>query len=155
MRQTRTTTHIAAPPGVVFTRLTDLDRLPDWNAAIRDVPLRPARLEPGAEWTVTMHVRGMTWRSRAHALEVDRERGRFAYRSSREGTDPSCTLWRWAVDDGPAGGSTVTVTWQFLPETPLYRILLFPMRRAGLAREVQASLGKLAAARSLPANGQR
>jgi len=145
------TAHVAAPPDAVYSRLTDIDR-PDWNAAIRDVPVRPERLAPGAEWVVTVHATPMTWPSRAWALEVDRERRRFSYRSVRDGGNPSYTLWRWEIDPDPAGGSTVTVTWQLSPETPMYRMLLFPMRRSGLAREVRTSLAALAAMVEEPAS---
>lgn len=144
------TTYVAAPVHAVYSRLTDIGRLPDWNAAIRDVLLRPSRLEPGAEWVVTVHAGPLSWPSRASALEVDRERHRFSYRSMRDGGNPSYTLWRWEVD-AAGGGSTVTVTWQLSPRTPLYRTLLFPMRRFALAREVRAALAALAALVEEPA----
>jgi hypothetical protein len=36
----------------VFDLITDFDRLPEWNRAVKRILDRPAALAPGAEWVV-------------------------------------------------------------------------------------------------------
>ncbi len=45
------TARLEVPAEKVFELITDVDRLPDWNAAIEAVEQRPAALCDGAEWT--------------------------------------------------------------------------------------------------------
>ena len=53
------TTRVSARPDEVFDLITDLDRLPEWNACIESVVTRPPALEIGAEWVVKIHVPGI------------------------------------------------------------------------------------------------
>lgn len=53
------TADVNAPADHVFAAITDIARLPGWNARIRPVPEPAARpLEPGVEWVVQMQVAG-------------------------------------------------------------------------------------------------
>ena len=71
--QDSATTRIAAKPDEVFKLITDIDRLPEWNAVIEKVVSKPPTLMPGAEWVVTLHVPGMPrWDSRSQVVEFDR-----------------------------------------------------------------------------------
>lgn len=146
--QTRTyTTVIDVDPGAVFRTITDLDRLTDWNDIIRAVVERPARLEPGAEWVVELHALGQTWRSRSTVLEVDPVRGRFAYRSRTDDSNPSWAEWTWSVGATAEGRSAVTVEWHLHPITFWRRVLLARVRDRQLRkREVPASVARLATA---------
>ena len=135
---------IAASPGTVFTAVTDLDGLPEWNAIMRSVIERPATLEPAAQWVVEFTAMGQTWRSRSTLDELDPERRRFVYRSGTDDGNPSVAEWAWTVDDDPVG-SKVTVTWVLRPATFLRRVLLVRIRSRQLTREVEASLTALAA----------
>ena len=84
--------------------ITDIDRLPEWNAAIESVIERPSELATGSEWVVKMHpARGMSWKSRSSVQEIDPEAFRFAYRTVNADGNPSYPLWTWeivAVDSG-------------------------------------------------------
>ena len=55
----RASARIDAPPAAVFDLITDVDRLPDWNAAIEALVDKPPALVPGAEWTVTVNPPGI------------------------------------------------------------------------------------------------
>jgi uncharacterized protein YndB with AHSA1/START domain len=52
-------------PDMVFRTITDIARLPEWNAAMTKVVEAPAELAPGAEWVVEFHALGQRWRSRS------------------------------------------------------------------------------------------
>ncbi len=133
-----------APPDLVFAALTDIARLPDWNAAMTHVVDQPAVLAVGSEWVVDFHALGQTWRSRSVAEELDVAGRRFAYRSATDDGNPSHARWTWTVTDEPAG-SRVTVTWTLHPVTFWRRALLVRVRSRQLARtEVPASLSALA-----------
>lgn len=138
-------TAVAAPPSSVFDVLTDLDRLPSWNARMTRVVSKPSALTPGAEWVVEFHALGQTWHSRSVLDELDRDALRFAYRSGTDDGNPSRATWRWDVAaDGD--GSRVTVAWELRPVTFWRRLLLGRVRARQLARqEVPASLAALAA----------
>jgi hypothetical protein len=134
---------IDADPDAVFAWLTDLDHLPDWNAAIEQVAERPPVLEPGARWVVVMHPPWLPrWRSRSTVVELDRTRRRFVHRTVPDDGDPSYLTWRWEVE--PAGrGSEVRVLWEAHLLTPLRRLVGGRVRRPQLAREVPTSLAAL------------
>jgi uncharacterized protein YndB with AHSA1/START domain len=152
---------IAASPDAAFRTLTDLARLPDWNAAMTSVVEQPDLLEVGAEWVVEFRALGQRWRSRSTVEEFDVAGHRFVYRSGTDDGNPSYARWAWDVSEDPAG-SRVTVTWTLHPVTFWRRTLLVRIRGHQLARtEIPASLAALAAAvtdpvhhaRSRPADG--
>lgn len=135
---------VPASADAVFATLTDIARLPEWNAAMTSVVERPGPLDVGAEWVVEFHALGQTWRSRSIVEELDAAGRRFAYRSGTDDGNPSFARWTWTVtDDGD--GSRVTVTWELRPATFWRRVLLARIRARQLARsEIPASLAALA-----------
>jgi len=135
------TAFVDATAESVFDFITDIDHLPDWNAAIERVVQAPISLTYGAEWVVVMHPRGLPrWNSRAHLEAINRDALRFAYRSHSDDGNASYVEWSWqivAVD----GGAQVTVMWDAHPQTFWRRVLLVPfVRRPQLSKEVAASL---------------
>ncbi|MDQ3145511.1 MAG: SRPBCC family protein [Actinomycetota bacterium] len=141
---------LPAAPGLVFGTLTDIARLPDWNAAMTSVVDRPGRLEVGAEWVVEFRALGRTWRSRSTVEELDVASRRFAYRSGTDDGNPSYAQWAWEITEDPAG-SRVTVTWTLHPVTFWRRMLLARIRGGQLAHtEVPTSLAALAAVVTAP-----
>jgi uncharacterized protein YndB with AHSA1/START domain len=135
---------IAAEPGAVFEAITDLPRLPEWNAAIERVVEQPGRLIAGATWVVEMHpARLMRWTSVSTLEHIDDEGLRFSYRTVNADGNPSYTLWRWAVKPEPSGAN-VSVGWDVYLETPDRQLLAGPIRRRQLRNEVAASLAQLA-----------
>jgi hypothetical protein len=139
-----------SPPGV-FALVTDIDRLPEWNAIITQVVDRPATLAPDVEWVVELKAMGRSWRSRSQVLQYDEVARRFEYRSHTDDGNPSYGIWSWQVADDP-GGSRVTVTWHLYPQTFWRRVLLARIRGRQLRREVHDSLGSLE--RALSATGE-
>lgn len=137
---------VPEPPDEVFAVLTDLDRLPDWNAIMTRVVERPDSLEPGCEWVVEFKALGNTWRSRSRLEDHDAKERVLAYRSATDDGNPSYAVWRWAVTPGPDGGSVVTVSWDLNPKTFWRRLLLARIRARQLRREVPASIDALASA---------
>jgi uncharacterized protein YndB with AHSA1/START domain len=137
---------IGAASSDVFALLSDLDRLPDWNAIITKVVDRPAALVPGAEWVVELKAMGNRWHSRSTVQEYDAARHVFAYRSSTDDGNPSYALWRWEVAPAADGAARVTVSWDLHPETFWRRVLLARIRNGQLRREVPASIDSLARA---------
>ena len=139
----RTSTVVRADAEAVFRTLTDVARLPEWNAAMTSVIEQPDQLDVGAEWVVELHALGQTWRSRSVVEELDLVGRRFTYRSGTDDGNPSYARWTWEIiDDG--GGSCVTVTWDLRPVTFWRRVLLARVRARQLARtEVPASLAAL------------
>ena len=138
---------VSASADAVFATLTDIGRLPEWNAAMTSVIEQPDDgLEVGAEWLVEFHALGQTWRSRSTVEELDVAGRRFVYRSGTDDGNPSYARWTWTVtDDGK--GSRVTVTWELRPVTFWRRVLLARIRARQLARsEVPASLAALSRA---------
>jgi Polyketide cyclase / dehydrase and lipid transport len=131
---------VQASPAEVFGLITDLDRLPEWNDAIRSVDEKPPDLTTGAEWLVTMHPnRLMTWQSRSHVDAIDRDARHFAYRTVNADGNPSYAFWTWDV--APLDAVTkVTVSWNVYLETLDRRLLAGPIRRRQLRNEVAASL---------------
>jgi len=145
------TRRVPAPPDEVFDLITDIDRLPEWNACIEKVVERPPLLEPGAEWVVTIHVPGMPrWDSRSRVVEVGRAAGLFAYQSQTDDGNPSAALWTWQVK-AASDGSEVTLRWEGHPKTFWRNVLFSRIRHRQLAKEVPASLDALAAALRQPA----
>ena len=136
---------IAAPPATVFRAITDIDRLPTWNAIMHSVVERPSELVPGAEWVVEFNALGQTWHSRSVLETLDPTQRRFEYRAGTDDGNPSRALWAWQVDDDPTG-SRVTVSWDLRPVTFWRRVLFVRIRGRQLARtEVPESLRALAA----------
>ena len=145
-------TVVPATADVVFRTLTDITRLPEWNAAMTSVVEQPERLAVGSEWLVEFHALGQTWRSRSVVEELDPASRRFTYRSGTDDGNPSYARWRWEVADDGAG-SRVTVTWELHPVTFWRRVLLARIRARQLARsEVPSSLAALARAATAPAS---
>lgn len=137
--------HATADPATVFAAITDVDALPQWNAAIERVVDRPALLETGARWTVRMHPRHVPpWNSVSTVEVLDAVRRHFGYRTQHAGGNPSFVLWHWSVVPSD-GGADVTVTWDCTLNTADRRWLGGPIRKRQLAREVPASLAALAA----------
>lgn len=138
------TRHVAAAPDAVFSIVTDIKRLPEWNAAIVEVVEQPERLESGAIWKVKVKALGSSWVSKSQASEIDSTARRFAYRSQTDDGNPSYTDWEWRIEpDGD--GSKVTVTAEVSPQTFWRKTLLSRMRRPGLRRELPDSLQALEA----------
>ena len=142
----RASVRVDAAPQAVFDLITDVGRLPEWNAAIEAVVERPAALAEGAEWTIKMHPpRVPSWKSISRVEELDRHRFRFAYKTRNADGNPSYVKWAWEV--AAAGdGAEVTVTWDCYLKTFDRRVLGGPMRKRMLAREVPNSLTAMASA---------
>jgi uncharacterized protein YndB with AHSA1/START domain len=94
---------VRAHPGRIFELVTDIRRLPEWNAIITRVVEQPATVEPGAEWVVELKAFGSSWPSRSQILDLDPATGRFAYRSRTDDGNPSYGDWVWHVTEDPAG----------------------------------------------------
>lgn len=99
-------TLVPASPYEVLDLITDIERLPDWNLEIPRVVDVPTVLEVGAEWVVTIHAMKTHWNSRSRVVEVDRDRGRFAYRSQSDDGNPSHADWRWQLVPAAEGQGT-------------------------------------------------
>lgn len=131
---------VAASADDVFSTLTDIRRLPDWNAAITAVVEQPDSLEVGAQWVVEMHALGRTWHSRSVLEAIDPIRRVFAHRSCTDDGNPSYALWTWVVADN-AEGVLVTVACELHPRTFWRRVLLIRIRSRQLAHtELNQSL---------------
>jgi uncharacterized protein YndB with AHSA1/START domain len=137
------TSTVPAPPGTVFDLITDLDRLPEWNANMTTVVERPPALTPGAEWVVEFRAMGQTWRSRSRLETLDPERRVFIYRSGTDDGNPSYAVWEWQVREN-RNGANVTVAWELHPATFWRKLLLGPVRHHQLRHtEVPASIAAL------------
>jgi uncharacterized protein YndB with AHSA1/START domain len=131
---------LSSSPRDVYDLLVDVDRLPEWNAAIDHVIERPAGpLAPGVEWVVEMRAMGTRWPSRSRASVVDRDKLAFAHTTQSDDGNPSFVTWTWNVDRAPEG-CRLTVRWAAHPRTFWRKLLLARMRRPVLAGEVRASL---------------
>src|SRR5271169_3046542 len=118
---------VSATPDAVFSLITDIDRLPEWNDAIESVVDRPAELVTGAEWVVRMHPsRMMTWKSRSSVEEIDNDALRFAYRTRNEDGNPSYALWKWEIKPADSGAD-VTVNWDVYLKTLDRKLLAGPI----------------------------
>jgi len=144
------TAHVEATPDAIFDLITDIDRLPDWNAAIESVAERPPVIDAGAEWVVVVHPAKLPrWKSRSRVEELDRSRFRFAYRTQTDDGNPSYALWTWqiAADDD---GAQVTVSWDVYPKTLGRRVMAPRIRAPQLRREVPMSLAAIGTALAPP-----
>lgn len=137
---------ISRSPNHVFACLSDIDRLPDWNANITKVLDGPDAIIPGAEWVVEMKALGNSWPSRSKVQEYDPTARVFGYRSCTDDGNPSYAIWRWVVEPAAEGASRVTVSWDLKPATFWRRVLLARIRAHQLRREVPASIDALARA---------
>jgi uncharacterized protein YndB with AHSA1/START domain len=135
---------VDAPSALVFERITDIDRLRDWNAEIHDVVERPAALCPGAEWVVEIRAMKTHWNSRSRLAEFDADGGRFAYRSQTDDGNPSYADWRWQLAPVP-GGTRIDVEVDIRPRTFWRKHLFSKLRRPSLAKAMQHSLRTLQA----------
>lgn len=136
---------IDASADEVFSVLTDISRLHEWNAAITAVIDRPDRITAGDQWVVEMHALGQRWHSRSIVELLDRTGRHFAYRSATDDANPSYALWTWVVADQD-GVARVTVACDLHPRTFWRRVLLVRIRSRQLARtELVESLEALAA----------
>ena len=137
-------TIIDAAPAEVFTAITAIGRLPEWNQRIAAVTRTPGMpLAEGAEWTVQMYVPPARWPSRSRVLTHDPVRLLFEYISQSDDGNPSYILWRWSIV--PEGnGTRVTVGWTGHPKTFWRRLVFARLRRKQLQNEVPASLHALA-----------
>jgi hypothetical protein len=139
----RASARIDAAPTAVFDLITDIDRLPEWNAAIEAVVDKPPALSPGAEWTVTVNPRGIPpWNSISRVVEIDRQGGRFTHETRNADGNPSYVKWAWEVA-GADTGSELTVTWDCYLKTPDRRFLGGPVRKRQLNHEVPLSLAAI------------
>ncbi len=144
----RVTSTVAAPPDAVFDLITDLDRLPEWNANMTTVVERPPALTPGTEWVVEFRAMGQTWRSRSRLESFEPKRRVFSYRSGTDDGNPSHAVWEWQVQEN-GSGAQVTVAWELHPATFWRKVLLGPVRRRQLWRaEVPASIAARASVRT-------
>ena len=116
----------------VFSIVTDISRLPEWNTAIAAVIEQPDVLEPGAQWKIEMHALGQSWHSRSVVETLDTAGRCFAYRSVTDDGNPSYALWTWVVADH-AGGALVTVACELHPRSFWRRTLLVRIRSRQLA----------------------
>ena len=145
MGKTRTASGmVSSTPTEVFTLLTDIDRLPEWNRIIVSVAERPDAMTPGAQWVVRLKAMGSSWPSRSTLEEFDPDRHVLAYRSCTDDGNPSYARWRWTVEPDGDAGSVVTVNWDLHPQTFWRRVLLARMRDRQLRSEVPASIESLA-----------
>ena len=116
----------------VFSVVTDISRLPEWNAAITAVIEQPDQLKPCAEWIVEMHALGQRWRSRSVVEALDPTGRCFAYKSVTDDGNASYALWTWLVADH-TNGALVTVACELHPRTFWRRTLLVRIRSRQLA----------------------
>lgn len=137
---------VVASADDVYSTVTDIPRLPEWNAAITAVVEQPERLDVAAQWVVEMHALGSTWQSRSVVQTIDPIGRVFAYRSASEDGNPSYALWTWVVTEHP-DGALVTVACELHPRTFWRRVLLVRLRSRQLAQtELVHSLAALEAA---------
>jgi hypothetical protein len=138
------TTQVDASPALVFARLTDIARLPEWNHAITEVVEQPSQLALGAVWKVRLHALGQSWVSKSTLIELDESQRRFCYRSQTDDGNRSYADWEWKVQpDG--GGAQVAVAVELHPLTFWRRYLFVHVRRPALRKEMRASLTALSA----------
>jgi uncharacterized protein YndB with AHSA1/START domain len=137
--QAEITEALAAAPDDVFALLTDIERLPEWNAHIHHVIDAPPSLVHGAQWVVQMRAMGTRWGSRSTAQTIDPETRVFTHKTQTDDGNPSYALWTWRVAEH-GGGSEVTVRWELNPKTSFRRHFGAPLRHRQLQNEVRISL---------------
>jgi hypothetical protein len=134
-------------PDAAFALITDIERLPEWNAAIEEVVEQPPALVEGAQWTVRMHPPHIpSWGSISRVEVVDAVARRFSYETRNTDGNPSFVNWSWTIEPNGADESLVEVSWRCELRTFDRRYFAGPIRKRGLAREVPRSLDALAAA---------
>jgi hypothetical protein len=136
------TTRVDAAATLVFARLIDIERLPDWNHAITEVVEQPPQLTSGAVWKVRLHALGRSWVSKSTLIELDEVQRRFCYRSQTDDGNRSYADWEWTVEPDGAGAQ-VMVSVELHPLTFWRRYLLVHIRRSALRNEMSASLAAL------------
>ena len=97
------TTRVDAAPALLFARLVDIGRLPEWNHAITEVVEQPSQLTSGAVWKVRLHALGQTWISKSTLIELDEAQLRFCYRSQTDDGNQSYADWDWTVQPDGSG----------------------------------------------------
>jgi len=104
-------TVIEREPRALFAAITDIERLPEWNAAIEKVIECPERLVDGASWTVGMHpTRGMRWKSVSTLQELDPGCLRFSYRTvNADGSSRRKLMGRASPSGGTSTSRRLTV----------------------------------------------
>lgn len=140
------TAEIDAPADRVFAALTDVPRLPDWNARIDRVLEPPTgAMAPGVQWVVRMRIPAppASWPSRATCTSYDAQQRVFGHRSVSDDGNPSHADWRWQVAPLGEERARVDVAWVGSPRTFWRRLLFARMRRAQLRHEAAASLARL------------
>lgn len=151
---TSITATVNAAPDAVFATVTDLNRLPEWNEAIRGLVDAPSTLAEGTEWVVKMHALGRSWNSRSRVEAIDPANHVFRYRSCTDDGNPSYVTWQWSVTPDDQGRSVVTVTGDLNPKSFWRRALFVHIRRHQLGQELTNSLNALAdSARTAGARG--
>jgi uncharacterized protein YndB with AHSA1/START domain len=134
---------IDATPDQVFAVLTDIERLPVWNAKVHHViELPDGPVVEDAEWVIEMRAMGTRWPSRSHATAVDPANWRFEYTSCTDDGNPSYALWSWEIRSH-ARGSELTVTWAMYVRSFWRRVLLSHLRKPKLEAEIRVSLAGL------------
>ena len=134
---------VAGSADDVFNVITDISRLPEWNAAITAVMERPERMCAGAQWIVEIRALRQTWQSRSTVETFDPTGRYFAYRSAPDDGNPSFALWTWVVTPHP-DGAFVTVASELHPLTFIRRVLLVHIRARQLKHsELMQSLAAL------------
>ena len=140
----RASTRVDAAAQAVFDLITDVARLPEWNAAIEAVVERQPTLAKGVEWTVKMHPPHVpSWKSVSRVEELDRDSYRFAYETRNADGNPSYVKWAWEIVSIDTGAE-IAVSWDCYLETFDRRVLAGPLRKRQLAREVPSSLVAIA-----------
>ena len=136
---------IDAAPADVFAAITDLDRLPEWNAHLPRVVQHPGRpLAEGVEWVVRINALGTHWHSRARVLTYDPQALRFEHQSCSDDGNPSYARWHWSVSPTTDDRAKLDVAWEVYPRTFWRRALFSKFRRSQLPNEVRTSLDTLA-----------
>ena len=137
---------IDTTPDEVFAAITDLDRLPEWNAHVPTIVERPDRpLAKDVEWVVRINAMGSHWNSRSRVVVYDPEQRRFEHFTQSDDGNPSYANWRWQVTPTTDGRSRLDVSWDAHPKTFWRRALFGKIRRSNLQSEVPSSLATLAA----------
>ena len=136
---------IDADPDVVFAAITDLDRLPEWNAHVPTIVERPDRpLAKDVEWVVRINAMGSHWNSRSRVVAYDPHERRFQHFTQSDDGNPSYANWTWQVMPTDDGRSRLEVRWDAHPKTFWRRALFAKIRRSNLRSEVPTSLATLA-----------
>jgi uncharacterized protein YndB with AHSA1/START domain len=132
-----------ATPSDAFALLTDVTRLPEWNAHIHHVINESGRaMVEDAEWVVQIRAMGGRWSSRSRATVVDPDGLSFEHTSRSDDGNPSYALWSWQLRPD-IRGSELTVTWAVYPRSFWRRVLIARVRAPLLDREVHESLAGL------------